>query len=284
MRNFRKMLESQWSRGHFVCVGLDTDPRKVPRSARKASPVMEADYDHVETMVAFNKANIDATHDLVCASKTNIAFYEAYGAEGLSGLSRTINHVRRVAPDVPVILDAKRADIGNTNEGYTTMAFDLMQADAITVNPYLGSEALRPFLERADKGIFVLCRTSNPGAGEFQDLPVHVAGYKTKPLYEVVADNIARDWNKNKNCGLVVGATNPEQLRSVRRLIGDMPILIPGIGEQGGSLEKSVAAGKDSRGEGMIINASRSIIYASTGSDFAEAAREETKRMSDLIN
>lgn len=276
-RNFRELIEAQWERRNFVCVGLDSEFGKIPESARRSGNECEVSVPN--TIVAFNRAIVEATKDLVCAYKPNAAFYEAHGAEGIAALHRTIADIHAIAPDVPVILDAKRGDIGNTNAGYAEMAFDYLQADAITVHPYLGAEALQPFLERKDKGIFVLCRTSNPGADEFQDLVVH-----GRLLYQFVAYRVAKHWNQHKNCGLVVGATYPDELREVRDTVGDMPILIPGIGAQGGDVEKTVAAGKDSRGQGMIINASRSIIFASQGPDFAEAARRETSKLHDLIN
>lgn len=276
-RNFRQMLENQWTRGNFVCVGLDSEFGKIPESARKSGNECEVSIPN--TVVAFNRAIVEATKDLVCAYKPNAAFYEAHGAEGMAALHRTIADIHAIAPDVPVILDAKRADIGNTNAGYVEAAFSFLQADAITVHPYLGAEALQPFLARADKGVIVLCRTSNPGAGEFQDLSVN-----GEPLYRFVARRVSSEWNKNGNCALVVGATYPDELREVRGLVGDMPILIPGIGAQGGDVEKTVTAGKDSHGQGMIINSSRGIIFASKGADFAEAARRETNKLRDLIN
>jgi len=276
-RNFMQMIETQWFRGNFVCVGLDSDFGKIPESAHRRGD--ECSISITNTIVAFNRAIVEATKDLVCAYKLNTAFYESHGSEGTTALQRTIHDIHITAPDIPVILDAKRADIGNTNVGYVKAAFDLLRADAITVHPYLGAEALRPFLSQTDKGIIVLCRTSNPGAGEFQDLLVN-----GESLYCVVARRIANEWNKNGNCAIVVGATYPDELREVRGIVGDMPILIPGIGAQGGDVKETVTAGKDSRGEGMIINSSRSIIFASSGADFAEAARRETKRLRDLIN
>ncbi len=284
-RNFRELLEAQWFRGKFVCVGLDSEFGKIPESAHKNGN--ECDVSVANTIVAFNRAIVEATKDIVCAYKPNAAFYEAHGAEGIAALQRTIADIHAIAPDVPVILDAKRADIGNTNAGYVDAAFDFLQADAITVHPYLGAEALQPFLARAEKGIIVLCRTSNPGAGEFQDLIVRVcdgASETAMPLYRFVAMQVAHEWNKNGNCALVVGATYPEELARVRKIVGDMPILIPGIGVQGGDVEKTVSAGKDSRGQGMIINSSRGIIFASKSADFAEAARRETIKLNDMIN
>ena len=236
--------------------------------------------------MAFNRAIVDATKDIAGSYKLNSSFYEAHGAEGLAALHRTITDIRNIAPDVPVILDAKRGDIGNTNNGYVQMAFDYLNVDAITVPPYLGGESLQPFLARPEKGIIVLCRTSNLGAGEFQDLEVSAYWENTAhpmKLYEYIALRVSNDWNENGNCGLVVGATYPEELASVRRIVGDMPILIPGIGAQGGDLEKTVQAGKNTRGQGMIINSSRGIIFASNGPDFAEAARRETLKLHEAI-
>ena len=296
-RNFRETLEAQWARDNFVCVGLDSEFGKIPESARRVDK--EGGVSVADTIVAFNRAIVEATQDLVCAYKPNAAFYEAYGAEGIDALRRTVSDIHTVAPDVPVILDAKRADIGNTNAGYVEAAFDFLGVDAITVHPYLGAEALQPFLARAEKGIIVLCRTSNPGAGEFQDLPIRFTDSediyvwrntgrrmpgKELPLYQYVAHIVANKWNKNGNCGIVVGATYPDELREVRGIVGDMPILIPGIGAQGGDVEKTVTAGKDSRGQGMIINSARGIIFASKGADFREAARGETVKLRNLIN
>ena len=269
-RDFRKLLEAQWEQGKFLCVGLDSDFEKIPEAAHKEGMR--------ETIVNFNRAIIDATRDLVCAYKPNTAFYESHGDEGWAALRETIQYMHDEAPDVPVILDAKRADIGNTNEGYATSAFDHLHADAITVQPYPGKEALQPFLDRKDKGVIVWCRTSNPGGSEFQDLLVNGV-----PLYKVVAEHVAKEWNGNGNCGLVVGATYPEELREVRAIVGDMPILIPGVGVQGGDIAKTVAAGKDSRGRGMIISVSRAVILASSGHDFAEAARSKAQELHGAI-
>ena len=277
-RNFRELLEARWASGRSVCVGLDSEPAKIPESARRDGGI-------ANTIVAFNHAIVEATCDSACAFKPNIAFYAALGTEGLTALHRTIVDIHIIAPGVPVIVDAKRGDIGNTNLGYVEEAFGFLQVDAITVSPYLGREALRPFLDRGDKGIIVLCRTSNPGAGEFQDLLVPVAGTAHRvPLYQYVAHRVATEWNQSGNCALVVGATCPRELGMVRRIVGDMPILIPGIGAQGGDVEATVKAGMDSRGEGMIINSSRGIIFASKDADFAEAAAREAKKLNDLIN
>lgn len=281
-RNFMELLRAQWDSGNFVCVGLDTDFEKIPTCLIQGGDTPGSGV--YNTIVLFNRVIVEATKDLVCAYKPNTAFYESFGHEGLKALNRTIAYIHEVAPDVPVILDAKRADIGNTNAGYVDAAFKYLGADAITVHPYLGAEALQPFLDCEDKGIIVLCRTSNKGAGEFQDQYISVVPGCNMPLYQYVARQVATEWNKNGNCLLVVGATYPEELAQVRKIVGDMPILIPGIGAQGGDVEKTVLAGRDSRGQGMIINSSRGIIYASSGPDFAEAARAETLKLHKLIN
>lgn len=274
MTTFLSFLEDRWQTNTFVCVGLDSDYQQLPETVKQGRSIEEV-------MFAFNRAIIDATHDLVCAYKPNAAFYEAQGDAGLRALTRTVQYIKEAYPSIPVILDAKRADIGSTNLGYVQAAFDQIGVDAITVHPYLGKEALAPFLARADKGIIVLAKTSNPGAGEFQDLPV---GPAQEPLYQIVARHVAEQWNANGNCGIVIGATYPQDLRKAREIVGDMPILIPGIGTQGGAVAATVAAGKDSKGQGMIINATRSIIFASRGSDFAQAARAATERLRDEIN
>jgi len=297
-RNFRDLIEVRWAEGKFVCVGLDSEYEKIPEHLRASGNVVEA-------LLHFNKGIVDATKDRVCAYKPNAAFYEALGDVGWLALRETIVYIRTVAPEVPVIWDAKRADIGNTNLGYVKEAFEFLRADAITVHPFLGGEALQPFLDQKDKGIFVLCRTSNPGAGEFQGLTVAISMEEARYLHSVkvgytvdsngsraftslsnhVAYQVSQSqrWNANGNCGLVVGATYPDELRDARKIAGDMPILIPGIGAQGGDTEKTVRAGKDSRGRGMIINSSRGIIFASNGEDCFEAARRETIRTSEGI-
>ena len=271
---FIAKLEQCWQQDTLVCVGLDSDYTRLPASVKQGRSVEEA-------LFAFNREIIDATHDLVCAYKPNAAFYEAQGDAGLRALMRTVQYIHETYPHIPVILDAKRADIGSTNAGYVAAAFDIIGADAITVHPYLGKEALAPFLARQEKGIIVLAKTSNPGANEFQDLRV---GDSDEPLYQVVAHHVAHTWNTNGNCAVVVGAPYPEDLRKVRAIIGDMPVLIPGIGAQGGEVAATVQAGKDSRGWGMIISASRSIIFASKERDFAQAARKATEQLRAEIN
>ena len=271
---FLQKLEARWQEGHFVCVGLDVDYEQLPAIVKEQRTIEEA-------IFIFNRVIIDATANLVCAYKPNSAFYEAYGDAGIRALMRTIEYSKTSFPTIPIILDAKRADNSNTNTRYVLSAFDLLDVDAITVHPYLGKEALTPFLERKDKGIIVLVKTSNPGSGEFQDLLV---GEAQEPLYQVVARHVARYWNSHGNCAFVVGATYPAELRRVREIVGDMPILIPGVGVQGGEVASTVAAGQDSRGWGMIINASRSIIYASRASNFAQAAYLAAVELHDEIN
>ena len=271
---FNTLLEQRWQANTLVCVGLDPIYERLPATIRQGVSSEDA-------LFSFNRAIIDATHDLVCAYKPNSAFYEALGDNGMRALIKTVAYIKQTYPYIPVILDAKRADIGSTNIGYVQAAFDAIGADAITVHPYLGKEALAPFLARKDKGIIVLAKTSNPGSDEFQNLPV---GDKQEPLYAVIARHVAEDWNTHGNCALVVGATYPSELEQVRAIVGDMPILIPGIGAQGGDLAATIAAGKDSRGQGMIISSSREIIYASSDEHFAQAAREATKRLRDTIN
>ena len=271
---FTAMLEQRWKQGNFVCIGLDLEYSRLPATVKYTR-------SHEGALFTFGRAIVDATHDLVCAYKPNSAFYEAQGDEGLHALTRIVHYIKDTYPAIPVILDAKRADIGSTNLGYVTSAFDLLGADAITVHPYLGKEALTPFLVRKEKGIIVLAKTSNPSSGEFQDLLV---GESQEPLYQAIARNVALHWNTAGNCALVVGATYPAELERVRSLVGDLPILIPGIGAQGGDLAATVRAGKDSRGWGIIINSSRSIIYVSGEQDFAQAARNATAELNTEIN
>lgn len=268
-QSFNNKLQAKWDEGKFVSVGLDTDYSKIPESIKSDSPE--------NSILNFNKAIIDTTHDLVCAYKINSAFYEA-DVNTWKAMHDTFLYLQETYPDIPVILDAKRADIGNTNQGYVKMAFENLKADAITVHPYLGKEALGPFLSHADKGIFVLVRTSNPGSDELQALEMN-----GRPLYQLVAENIAQNWNTAGNCGVVVGATYPEELKKVREIIGDMPILIPGVGAQGGDLEASVRNGINSKKQGIIITSSRSIIYAGAGADFAQTARSETEKLHNQI-
>ena len=278
-RTYRDLLEARWDRGCFVCIGLDPEADRLPAAVRPDGAGKPDPAALARATVEFCTAIASATHDLACAFKPNAAFFEAIGPDGVAALGTIVARLHEIAPDVPVIYDAKRGDIGSTNIGYVASAFDELGADAITVHPYLGREALGPFLDRADKGVIVLCRTSNPGAGEFQDL--ETGG---RALYEAVAERVAGHWNRNGNCSLVVGATYPDELARVRRIVGDLPILIPGVGAQGGTIGRTVVAGQDGRGRGMVISSSRGIIFASSGADFAEAARHATERLSHEIN
>lgn len=290
---FMQRLRARWERvGTLLCVGLDSELERLPKSVRGGQTgllLLQRDTDAAQAegaLVAFNLAIVDATADLVCAFKPNIAFYEAHGPAGWRALMRTILYIHTRYPEVPVILDAKRGDIGSTSAAYARAAFEVCGADAITLQPYLGREALEPFLAHAGHGCFILCRTSNPGAGEFQDLRVRAAKgapEPEEPLFLALAQRVAAEWNTRGNCGLVVGATYPEELRQVRARVGDLPILVPGIGAQGGDLEAILRAGLDRHACGLIISASRSIIYASSGLDFATAARREAQRLRDEI-
>ena len=264
MSAFIEQLDAAAARNRsLLCIGLDPWRPSMP----------------VDDVAEFNRALIAATSDLVCAYKPQWAFYEAEGIPGIEALQATIEAV----PDsVPVVLDAKRGDLGNTALAYAKAAFETWGADALTVNPYQGRDAVQPFLDYADRGVFVLARTSNPGSAEFQDLAVRGAGGE-RPLYEEVARQAAA-WNDNGNVGVVVGATVPDELARVRSIAGSMPVLIPGIGAQGGDLEASVRNGTDANGRRALIAASRSVIYASKGADFAEAARAEAERLRAAIN
>lgn len=261
--NFQAKLDTITAKNNsLVCVGLDSDIAKIPVHFQSDKT----------PQFTFNRAIIDATHDLVCAYKLNSAFYEAAGDRGVKQLQLTCDYFKKNHPEIPIILDAKRADISSTNQAYISYAFDYLGADAITLHPYLGREALEPFLNLKNKGLFILCRTSNPGAGEFQDLKFH-----GKPLWQIVAQNVAHKWNQHHNCMLVVGATYPKELAQVRHIVGNMTLLIPGIGAQGGDIKATVTAGKNSRGTGMIINSSRGII-------FSQNPRFATQTLKDAIN
>ncbi len=269
-RNFRQMLEARWAEGRFLCIGLDSDLNKIPEAARKENTRA--------TIVNFNREIIDATKDLVCSYKPNVAFYEAHGDEGMGALRETIAYINELLPEIPVILDAKRGDIISTNEHYAIASFEHLRADAVTVNPFMGSEPLEAFFKYKDRGVIVLCHTSNEGAREIQELNVD-----GEPLYKRIARLASHEWNKSGNCLVLVGATYPDEIGEVRTIVGDMPILIAGIGAQNGDLEKTVRNGLDSKKRGLIVNASRSIIFASDGADFAKAAREKATELHSAI-
>ncbi len=253
----------------LLCVGLDSEIHKLP------SVVLNESYPQF----VFNKAIIDATHSYVCAYKPNMAFYEARGAQGIVELAMTMEYITTTYPDIFTICDAKRADIGNTNNGYVEFIFDHLKFDAITLHPYLGREALMPFLDRKDKVSIILCKTSNPGSGEFQNMDI-----EQSPLFMRVARQVATVWNVNRNCMVVVGATYPEEMKMVREIAPQLPFLVPGIGAQGGDVEETVKAGLDTEKRGMIINSSRGIIFASNRVDFAEKAGHEANKLREAIN
>ncbi len=261
---FHDRLRSAWSEQQSqLCVGLDPDPARFPIHLRPTRP-----QDIPAAILQFCVDIVDATADLVCAFKPQIAHFAAHRAEGV--LEELCHHIRERHPGVVLILDAKRGDIGSTAEYYAVEAFDRYRADAVTVNPYLGTDAARPLLERG--GVIALCRTSNPGSAEIQDLLV-----EGRPLHLHVAEMVAGPWSQWGDCALVVGATYPSQLATVRATVGDLPILVPGIGAQGGDLEASVVAGLDSNSQGLMISSSRQILYQSSDEDFAAAARREAE-------
>jgi orotidine-5'-phosphate decarboxylase len=268
-----ELLAAHFAAERHLAVGLDPDPGRLPDAVAPGAPP-------TERVIEFNRAIVAATADVAAAYKPNSAFYEALGADGFRALAETIAAIREVAPEAAVILDAKRADIGSTNAGYVAAAFDQLGADAITVHPYLGGEALAPFLARSEKLIFVLARTSNPGAGELQDM----RDGEGVPLYRHVARAFAGGWNAAGNCGLVVGATYPEELGAIRADVpAEMPILIPGVGAQGGDVAAVVAANREAGSDAFLIAASRSIVYASSGEDFAEAAAAAAEALDAAI-
>lgn len=258
---FNQQLQSAWaSQGSMLCVGFDPDPKRLP-PALQGKP---------EGIFEFCREIADATADLVCAFKPQFAYFASQRAE--AQLEKLIKYLKDKHPHIPVILDSKRGDIGSTADHYALEAFERYGADAITVNPYMGFDTIEPYLKHAGKGVIVLCRTSNPGGSDLQFLNVSPDG---QPLYLHVAKLAAQEWNSSGQISLVVGATFPEEIAKVRAIVGEMPLLIPGIGAQGGDIDATVKAGAISNkpGTGMIINSSRAILYASTGSDFAEAAR-----------
>ncbi|GEM_PF-6178 len=292
-RTFKEKLERLQKKVGPLCIGLDTDWSKVPGEF-KVLGIEEGTFQ-------FNKIIIDSTYDLVCSFKPNTAFYEDTH-EGERALERTVEYIHKEYPHIPVIGDIKRADIGNTNTGHIRTAFDRYKFDAVTVNPWLGQEALQPFLDMEDKGIIGVVKTSNPGSEEFQNLPVSInrvatnreelielyeaVGSTEMPIYLAMAWRISKFWNKNNNCCIVVGATYPEELSLVRKIAPNMQILLPGIGTQGAEVQATVANGMDQDGQGMIINASRSVIFAKREEDEAvgDAARREAEELRKEIN
>jgi orotidine-5'-phosphate decarboxylase len=271
--HFVKSLQHAWQLNNsLVCVGLDPEPERFPATLRNAP----------DGIFEFCRAIVDATTDLVCCFKPQIAHFAAHRAE--HALERLIAHIHTRHPAVPVILDAKRGDMGNTAQRYAIEAFDRYDADAVTLNPYLGRDSVQPFLDRADRGAILLCHTSNPSAKDLQELEVRDALGNRRPLYQHVAALVANEWNAHGNCALVVGATFADQLAQVRALVGDMPLLVPGVGAQGGDVAAVVQSGKNSSGSGLIVSSSRAILYASPEEDFATAARRAALALRDEIN
>lgn len=268
--NFIDKLSAAWARNDsLLCVGLDPDLERLPAQLR----------GQPDGIVQFCKAIIDATADLACAFKPQIAYFAALGAE--DQLEAICRYLRENYPHIPLVLDAKRGDIGATAHQYAREAFDRYGADAVTVSPYMGSDSIEPYMAWPERGVIVLCRTSNAGGSDLQFLDVG-----GKPLYQHVAQLVAGKWNGNGQCALVVGATFPEEIAQVRALVGDMPLLIPGIGAQGGDIEATVKAGRTADGTGMMINSSRAILYATPkdGEDFAAAAKRVARETRDAIN
>lgn len=264
-----RFLAASRANDSLLCVGLDVDPARVPPRLLRRS----------DWIVAFNAGLIEATSDLVCAYKPNLAFYEALGVEGWRALRET---VALVPKHIPVLGDAKRGDIEHTGASYARAMFDYFGFDAVTIHAYPGWDGVAPFLARPDRGAFVVCRMSNPSSVDFQDLRCTFQG-REMPLYQVVAHS-AGQWNRLGNCGLVVGATFPRQLAEVRAICPELLILVPGVGPQAGDLDASVRAGTNDHGERALVNASRQVIYASQGEDWAEAARASALSLRDAIN
>ena len=272
MNFIRKLRSAAQKNSSLLCVGLDPDPELMPPGI---------------SVFEFNRAIIEATSDLVCAYKLNLAFYEVLEIEGIDALKRTM---KCVPAGIPVIGDAKLGDIGNTGKAYAKTIYSTFNFDAATVSPYLGFDSIEPFIQYRDKGVFILCRTSNPGAVDFQSLRCETEilfnfemERRQRPLFEIVAEK-AKQWNFNGNIGLVIGATFPEELRLIRQSHPEMPLLIPGIGAQGGELPSAVRYGVTAKREKAIISSSRQIIYASREKDFAEAARRVASSLRDQMN
>ncbi|MCW5597291.1 MAG: orotidine-5'-phosphate decarboxylase [Rhodocyclaceae bacterium] len=270
--DFTTTLQAAWAKNDsLLCVGLDPDPAKFPAGLKGRS---DAIFD-------FCRAIADTTADLVCAFKPQIAYFAAHRAE--DQLEALIRHIHDKHPGIPVILDAKRGDIGSTAEQYAREAFERYDADALTVNPYMGFDSIEPYLAWKGRGVIILCRTSNPGGSDLQFLDTGGEGGKRR-LYQHVAELVATKWNSSGQCALVVGATFPAELAEVRRIAGDLPLLVPGIGAQGGDIAATVSAGRTAAGTGLMINSSRAILYASSGEDFADAARRAAQETRDAIN
>ncbi len=283
--NFKQKLDAIISKNDsLLCLGLDPDLNKIPKHLTQ----------NKDAIFDFNKAIIDATHDLVCVYKPNIAFYEAYGIKGLEQLKQTIEYIKKNHPEIPIVLDAKRGDIGNTAKMYAKSVFEYWDADAVTVYPHLGLDSLTPFFEYKDKLVILLLKTSNPDSGMFQDLLVYSSSERSKsrsnssrqartiPYYLALAEKI-KEWNF-ANIGIFVGATYPKKLKELRSIFPEKIFLSAGFGTQAGAIEEAVKAGIDKNKSGIMFNASRSILYKSSGEDFAQKAREEAKQTRNSIN
>ena len=277
---FIQSLNAAWQKNDsLLCVGLDPDPAKFPAHLKGRN----------DAIFEFCAAIVDATADLACSFKPQIAYFAARRAE--DQLEALIAHIHEKHPGIPVILDAKRGDIGSTAEQYAIEAFERYRADAVTVNPYMGRDSVEPWLAYQDKGVILLCRTSNPGGSDFQFLKVSsretaqpARSNVESALYELVAKKVAKEWNTTGQCALVVGATFPGEIARVREIVGDLPLLVPGIGAQGGDIEATVNAGKTAVGTGLMINSSRAILYAGKDENFAAAARRVAQETRDAIN
>jgi orotidine-5'-phosphate decarboxylase len=272
MNFFDKLLAASHQQNSLLCVGLDPEPERFP--------VLLQDMPVARAVIHFCRSIIEATAPYVCAFKPNMAFFEVLGPEGMYIFQEVLQAIPK---HIPIIADAKRGDLGNTALNYAKTVFDVYGCDAVTINPFLGYDSVAPFLVYEKKGAFFLCRTSNPSARDFQDLMVFGEKGRMRPLYEVIAQRV-QSWNKAGNCGLVVGATYPQELSTIRSMCPDMPILIPGVGAQGGNLEASVVAGVDASGEKAIIAVSRAILYAGEGQDYAVSAANEAWALRNRIN
>jgi orotidine-5'-phosphate decarboxylase len=263
----QKLLNVSHKNNSLLCIGLDIDREKMPKFLFETSENPYFD---------FNRSIINATKDIVCAYKLNMAFYEIFGSQGISLMQQTIKFIPN---DIIIILDGKRNDIGNTALKYAQTLYKTFNADAATINPYLGKDSITPFLSYKDRCNFILCRTSNDSAKDFQDLTV-----SAMPLYQIIAHKI-KEWNINNNCGAVVGATYPQELKIIRHILGDeMPLLIPGIGKQGGDIEKTVENGTNRKGELAVINSSRGIIFSGDDEHFSKASRDQAQQLRNNIN
>lgn len=269
--NFLQKLDAAVEKNNsLVCVGLDPDVSKIPEKylAQK------------DGIFEFLKSIVDATAEFVCAYKPNSAFFEENGSEGIKTLEQICDYINSNYPEIPIIYDCKRGDIGNTNKAYAVSAFDKLKVDAVTLHPYFGKESLLPFLEYKDKGQIILIKSSNEGSGEIQNLDIG-----DKKLFEYISEKVVNEWNENNNCLLMIGATYPNEMASARQIAGDeIPFLVPGVGAQSGDIGAMLNAGLNSNKKGLIVSSTRAILYASDGDDFADAAKNETIKLKDTIN